>query len=276
MAYLGNDLQVAYQSYQIIDDISSSFNGVLTTFPLQVGGVTPVPFPINPQQCLISVNGVIQEPDPSGTSGFNLVGSNIVFSSAPTGGHAFFGVILAGADYVTVGSTFPDGSVGAPSITFRDDLDTGFYRSGSGTIGYSSNGVASPLAFLNSVQTFTAQQTFTLATVHNGGLEVDGPYEQAVETVAALDIDLSTGNYFIKTINSNSTFTFSNPPSSGTVGSFTLELTHVSGTVTWPASVKWPADTAPTLTTGKTHLFMFVTDDGGTRYRGAALVDYVN
>ena len=49
-----------------------------------------------------------------------------------------------------------------------------------------------------------------------------------------------------------------------------------SGTVTWPASVKFPADTAPTLTTGKTHLFMFVTDDGGTRYRGAALADYVN
>jgi hypothetical protein len=33
---------------------------------------------------------------------------------------------------------------------------------------------------------------------------------------------------------------------------------------------------APTLTTGKTHLFFFVTDDGGTRYRGSALVDYVN
>ena len=110
----------------------------------------------------------------------------------------------------------------------------------------------------------------------NAGLAVDGPYKQAAEAVSALDIDLSTGNYFTKTINGNSTFTFSNPPSSGTVGSFTLELTHTSGTVTWPSSVKFPADTAPTLTTGKTHLFVFVTDDGGTRYRGAALADYVN
>ena len=75
---------------------------------------------------------------------------------------------------------------------------------------------------------------------------------------------------------SNSTFTFANPAASGTVTAFTLELTHSSGTVTWPSSVKWNADTAPTLTTGKTHLFMFVTDDGGTRYRGSALVDYVN
>lgn len=131
-------------------------------------------------------------------------------------------------------------------------------------------------AALGSVQTFSAAQTFTAQTTHNGGLTVDGPYEQAAEAVSALDIDLSTGNYFTKTISANSTFTFSNPPSSGTVGSFTLELTHTSGTVTWPTSVKFPADTAPTLTTGKTHLFVFVTDDGGTRYRGAALADYVN
>ncbi len=97
-----------------------------------------------------------------------------------------------------------------------------------------------------------------------------------VKTVSALELDLSTGNYFIKTISGNSTFTFANPAASGTVTAFTLELTHSSGTVTWPSSVKWNADTAPTLTTGKTHLFMFVTDDGGTRYRGCALVDYVN
>ena len=122
----------------------------------------------------------------------------------------------------------------------------------------------------DTTNTYTALQTM------NAGISVDGPYKQAAEAVSALDIDLSTGNYFTKTINGNSTFTFSNPPASGTVGSFTLELTHTSGTVAWPSSVKFNADTAPTLTTGKTHLFYFVTDDGGTRYRGAALVDYVN
>jgi len=108
------------------------------------------------------------------------------------------------------------------------------------------------------------------------GITIDGAYEQVAEAVGALEIDCSTGNYFTKTISGNSTFTFANPAASGSVTSFTLELTHSSGTVTWPASVKWNADTAPTLTTGKTHLFMFVTDDGGTRYRGSALVDYVN
>ena len=140
MAYLGNDLQVAYQSYKIVDDISSSFNSSLTSFALQVGGVAPVPFPINPQQCLISVNGVVQEPDPTGTSGFNLVGSNIVFASAPTTGHSFFGVILAGADYVNVGVKYPSGSVSAPSITFDTDLDTGIYNPAANELGLVTNG----------------------------------------------------------------------------------------------------------------------------------------
>lgn len=106
-------------------------------------------------------------------------------------------------------------------------------------------------------------------------LDVDGAYAGNITAVAALDIDCSTANYFTKTISTSSTFTFSNAPSSRAYG-FTLELTHTSGTVTWPAAVKWPADTSPTLTTGKTHLFVFVTDDGGTRWRGASSVDYVN
>lgn len=96
-----------------------------------------------------------------------------------------------------------------------------------------------------------------------------------VQAVAALAVDCSLSTYFTKTIAGNSTLTFTNAPADRAFG-FTLELTHTSGTVTWPGSVKWPQDTAPTLTTGKTHLFTFVTNDGGTRWRGAALANYVN
>ena len=99
MPYIGNTIRAA-DDYRLIDDISSSFNGSTTSFALQVAGSAPVPFPKSPQQVLISVNGVIQEPDPSGSSGFNLVGTNIVFSSAPANGHAFFGIIYATADYL--------------------------------------------------------------------------------------------------------------------------------------------------------------------------------
>lgn len=106
-------------------------------------------------------------------------------------------------------------------------------------------------------------------------LDLNGNYASNITAMAALDVDCSTANYFTKTINGASTFTFSNPPASRAYA-FALELMHTSGTITWPTSVKWPKDTAPTLTTGKTHIFIFVTDDGGTRWRGASLVDYVN
>lgn len=140
MAYIGNTLRTAQPNYQIIDDISASFDGSTTTFALQVGGATPVPFPVSAQHCLISVGGVIQQPDPTGTDGFLLSGSNIVFSAAPSFGEDFFGVVLAGADYINVGAEFPDGSVANPSITFDQDTDTGLYRKGANNIAITTNG----------------------------------------------------------------------------------------------------------------------------------------
>jgi hypothetical protein len=140
--YIGQDLQVAFPSYTNIDDISGSFDGVTTSFPLTVSGVAPVPAPLGSNQCLISVDGVVQRPDDTGTEGFRLSGGNIIFSSAPSIADDFFGIILAGADYVNVGANFPDGTLGAPSITFDQDNDTGYYRSGSGAVSFASNGVA--------------------------------------------------------------------------------------------------------------------------------------
>ena len=138
MPYIGNTIRAA-DDYRLIDDISSGFNGSTTSFALQVAGSSPVPFPKSPQQVLISVNGVIQEPDPTGASGFNLVGTNIVFSSAPTNGHAFFGIIYATADYLNAGGNFPAGALGSPSITFIGDENTGLYRKGSGSVGFVSD-----------------------------------------------------------------------------------------------------------------------------------------
>lgn len=128
---------------------------------------------------------------------------------------------------------------------------------------------------INSVNVVDDSRNLSVGITTTTTLFVDGQYQSNIVSVAALDINCSSGNYFTKTISANSTFTFSNAPSS-VAYSFVLELTHTSGTVTWPTSVKWPADTAPTLTTGKTHIFVFVTDDGGTRWRGASLVDYTN
>ena len=139
MPYIGNDIR-ANEDYKTIDDISSSFNGSATSFALQVGGSAPVPFPKFESQCIISVGGVIQEPDPTGTTGFKFTGTNIVFSSAPASGESFFGVILAGADYLNAGGSFPDGTAAVPAITFSSDTDTGIFKSGNGLVSISSNG----------------------------------------------------------------------------------------------------------------------------------------
>jgi hypothetical protein len=128
----------------------------------------------------------------------------------------------------------------------------------------------------------TAAQLFATplpigSTTANSGkftsLEVTGQYKGSVTAVSLLDIDCSQGNYFTKTISGNSTFTFSNVPS-GAYGMI-VEIENTSGTISWPAAVKWPNDTAPTLSTGKTHVFVFITDDSGTRWRGVAQVNYV-
>ena len=95
--------------------------------------------------------------------------------------------------------------------------------------------------------------------------------------MAANSVDCQLGNYFTKTITGATTFTFDNVPASGVAYGFTMEVTlNGSNAITWPGTVKWNADTAPALTDGKTQLFMFVTNNGGTRWRGSALVDYVN
>jgi hypothetical protein len=140
MSYIGNSLQTGQPNYKIIDDISGSFNGVTTSFPLLVGGLVPAPFPVSSQHCLISVGGVLQEPDPTGSAGYLLSGNNIVFSAAPNSGQSFFGTVLAGADYINVGGSFPDGTVSQPSITFDSDLNTGIFRSGADQLSITTSG----------------------------------------------------------------------------------------------------------------------------------------
>ena len=111
--------------------------------------------------------------------------------------------------------------------------------------------------------------------VYSGVVDQTGSVRGGITAMGALQIDCSAGNYFTKTINGASTFTVANVPS-GKAYAFTLELTHTSGTVEWFSGVEWPGGTTPSLTTGKTHLFTFVTDDGGTRWRGVASTNYTN
>ena len=108
------------------------------------------------------------------------------------------------------------------------------------------------------------------------GVKVTGNYTENITAVSGTAVDCSTASYFTKTITGATTFTFTNVPT-GVAYAFTFEVTlNGSNAITWPGSVKWPADTAPAITDGKTQVFVFLTDDGGTRWRGSSLVDYTN
>lgn len=99
-------------------------------------------------------------------------------------------------------------------------------------------------------------------------------YAAVTSTSNATTVNCEAGNAFSHTLTENTTFTFSNPPASGTAFSFSLELIQdasASGyTVTWPAAVDWPAATAPTLTATASakDIFVFYTRDGGTTWYG--------
>jgi hypothetical protein len=95
------------------------------------------------------------------------------------------------------------------------------------------------------------------------------------ETYAALTgttpaVDCEAGNVFALTTSGNTTFTFSNPPATGTGYGFTLKLTAGgTHTITWPASVDWAGGTAPDApASGETDVYVFITHDGGTTWYG--------
>jgi hypothetical protein len=163
--------------------------------------------------------------------------------------------VLKAGDTLTGPLLVAAGTVSLPGLAVAGDSNTGFYSPSADTLVLVTAG------------------TERYRVTSGGRFQIAGPYDSNITAVAALNLDLSTANYFTKTINANSTFTVTNTPASRAFA-FTLELTHTSGTITWFSGVEWPGGTAPTLTTGKTHLFMFVTDDGGTRWRASSLINY--
>jgi hypothetical protein len=87
----------------------------------------------------------------------------------------------------------------------------------------------------------------------------------------ATTINLLNGNFFSATIAGATTWTFSNPLASPNACGFVIELTNAGASaITWPAAVKWPGGTGPTLTAAGVDVLVFITDDGGTNWRGVA------
>jgi len=98
-------------------------------------------------------------------------------------------------------------------------------------------------------------------------------YGETKVAMAAHAVDLTLGNVQTYTLSGSQTVTFTNPPASGTAGSFTMIVTNGgSATLTWPTSIDWPAATAPTLTASGVDILFFTTCDGGTIWYGTAVL----
>ena len=143
------------------------------------------------------------------------------------------------------------------------------------------DGVTSTTTELNYVDVTTLGTTEASKAVTadaNGVVTFDNgiseEYTAVTSSSNATTVNLRDGTNFSHTLTENTTFTFSNPASSGKSSSFTLKLVQdasASGyTVTWPTAVDWPAATAPTLTATASAVdyFVFITHDGGTTWYG--------
>ena len=118
-----------------------------------------------------------------------------------------------------------------------------------------------------SIVTYTGTATLTNKTIEAGTF-TNGYTEETVtaNTSTAYTIDLANGTVQILTLTGNCTYTFPTPVAGK---SFTLiQKQDATGfrTVTWPASVKWPAAIAPTLTAtaSKTDKFIFTAIDSSS------------
>ena len=159
------------------------------------------------------------------------------------------------------------------------------------------DGVTASTAELNFVDGVTSNiqtqldgklTSFSLES-YTGDVDINGElivtsYNETYQAVSSsggsTTINCEAGNVFSNTLSENTTFTFSNPPASGTAYGFSLKVTQdasASGyTVTWPVAVVWPsADQygvtgAPQLssTASAVDQFVFYTYDGGTTWQG--------
>jgi len=165
---------------------------------------------------------------------------------------------------VTVASVISEGTTQVGLVTAQGNTQVGLVTSEGTTQVSAVQAAGSSYAALAGA-TFTGE---VLAASYNE------TFAAVTSSSNATTVDCHAGNSFSHTLTENTTFTFTNPPASGTSYTMSIEIIQDSGasgfTVTWPSSVDWPAATAPTLTATASakDIFVFTTRDGGTNWYG--------
>ena len=76
---------------QTLDDISSQFNGVATSFSLTSNNISVTP--VKSAQLVINLGGIVQDP----LDDYSISGSSLIFSEPPEAGLSFSGISLGPA-----------------------------------------------------------------------------------------------------------------------------------------------------------------------------------
>jgi hypothetical protein len=270
MSYLGNEPQ--FTQYP-----SKFFNGDGTAMTVTLDYSPP-----NAAALLVFIDGVRQD-----TSAYTLSGTSMTFT----------GTVPSGTNNVQVVHLGLTQDVGVPSddtistVKIQDDAITSVKILDGTIVNADVNASAAiadtKISLGTAIQAYDANtaktdvsQTWS-ATQNLADQIVQRPeikdYAETVNAIGSIgggtqDIDLESGNVVTGTVDtSTTTFTFSNPPSSGKAGSLTLILTNGgSQTVNWPGAVDWAGGTAPTLTSSGVDVITFTTVDGGTIWYGFA------
>lgn len=191
MGYIG--VQPAKGQYRKLTDISSGFNGSATSFQLSVppGGVNYYIIPSSPQQLMVSVGGIIQNPGVD----YTTTGSQIIFTTAPASGLSFFGTFLGDvANGVSSSSiTYQGTGTGAVSrlltsklgdIIDRNDFnnDTNFNNAAVGEVAINgTNTVLAPRFEGNTTtDSGTPDAVFRVDRTHTGAASPHGFRDQTV------------------------------------------------------------------------------------------------
>ena len=161
-----------------------------------------------------------------------------------------------------------DGTTAWTSLAYYTLGTAGFLA--TSTIGSTVQAFDADTSKLDVAETRSASSNFADNVLQRPVLK---DYGETKVAMAAHAVDLELGNVFTYTLSGGQTVTFTNPPASGTAGSFTMIITNGgSATLTWPSSVDWPAATAPTLTASGVDVLFFTTLDGGTTWYGTAVL----
>jgi hypothetical protein len=115
--------------------------------------------------------------------------------------------------------------------------------------------------------TLAGTETLTNKTVEAGTFNNGYTEESFTSTpTSTITVDLANGSVQIITLGGNITYTFPTPVAGKSFILVQKQDATGSRTVTWPASVKWPSGTAPTLTAtaSKADKFVFTAIDSSS------------